>query len=300
MSDNLCIYHGDNCVDGFVAAFIINNYLHTRGGCEFMESNYLQTPTEVTDEFINKVLGKNVYIVDFSYPLPFMKAILENAATVIWLDHHQSSIDLFEGNKEYFEEYLCNNPESKITLTTLYSGAKLTWYHCFKAHQPPKLVNYVNDRDTWAKELPYCDEVHAYLAIQQPYTFDKFTRLCSELESAEGFNAIIKAGTALKQQLKSIIETSLKNKHPITITGVTYVACNGSRETISDLGEIIAKEHGVGVVYIVLGDTVKISLRSTSKDVEAIARYYGGGGHKTAASFKVSLMLFADMVTFAK
>jgi nanoRNase/pAp phosphatase (c-di-AMP/oligoRNAs hydrolase) len=61
----------------------------------------------------------------------------------------------------------------------------------------------------------------------------------------------------------------------------------------SRVGHLLAEISGsYGATWYLTGGTVNVSLRSAGEscfDVSELAAAYGGGGHKTAAGFKVSV-----------
>lgn len=95
----LVIYH-DSCVDGFGAAFAA--WLVLGDEAEYVPMQYGKIDFDFEGGFFNLgsneadnpctfVAGRDVYILDFSFPRPIMDAIFSNAKRVVWLDHHASS-----------------------------------------------------------------------------------------------------------------------------------------------------------------------------------------------------------------
>jgi hypothetical protein len=57
-----------------------------------------------------------------------------------------------------------------------------------------------------------------------------------------------------------------------------------------ELSKRAAFGHPVGLAYRVCGDRVDVSIYSIGEvDVSEVARRYGGGGHRNAAGFSLSL-----------
>lgn len=70
------------------------------------------------------------------------------------------------------------------------------------------------------------------------------------------------------------------------------LACNAPAHLASDLGHELANKSGTfGLVWSVAGDlAVHCSLRSNGDyDVSAIAKAFGGGGHRNAAGFSTNI-----------
>ena len=69
------------------------------------------------------------------------------------------------------------------------------------------------------------------------------------------------------------------------------LACNATLH-ISELGHVLATQSGTYALiwYVSQDNKVKCSLRSNGDyDVSAIAKAFGGGGHKNAAGFETDI-----------
>lgn len=75
----LVLYHA-NCWDGFCAAWVARMAL---GDIEAVPVNYGTEPPDVR--------GRNVYVLDFSYPRAVMRRLLGQAHFVTVLDHHKTA-----------------------------------------------------------------------------------------------------------------------------------------------------------------------------------------------------------------
>ena len=100
----LVIYH-NSCADGFGAAFAA--WLKLGDEAEYVPMQYGKIDFDFEGGFFNLggheadnpctfVAGREVYILDFSFPRPIMDAIFSNAKRVVWLDHHASSRPIAE------------------------------------------------------------------------------------------------------------------------------------------------------------------------------------------------------------
>jgi len=77
--DKLCIYHG-NCADGFTAAWAVYKAMDN---VEFYPEAYGDDPPSV--------INRDIIMVDFSYKRSVMEKIIEDASSVLVLDHHASA-----------------------------------------------------------------------------------------------------------------------------------------------------------------------------------------------------------------
>ena len=77
----LVIYHG-GCRDGFGAAWAAN--VAFGGDADFYAGYYGQDPPDLA-------YGKDVYIVDFTYPRRQLLVLAKVAASLTICDHHQTN-----------------------------------------------------------------------------------------------------------------------------------------------------------------------------------------------------------------
>ena len=126
------------------------------------------------------------------------------------------------------------------------------------------------------------------------WTFEQWRDKFLENEAAlinEG-RAILRAHNqhvqaALKQTRRCVIDTQTHN-------GLLWpgLACNAPSFLASDLGHELANKSGTfGLVWSMAADRMAhCSLRSSGEyDVSAIAKCFGGGGHRNAAGFSVEM-----------
>ncbi len=83
----LVIYHAD-CTDGFGAAFAA--WLKLGDDAEYLPMKYGDIDTHLD------YTGRDLYILDFSFPREAMEHMFANAKLVVWLDHHVGSRHIAE------------------------------------------------------------------------------------------------------------------------------------------------------------------------------------------------------------
>jgi oligoribonuclease NrnB/cAMP/cGMP phosphodiesterase (DHH superfamily) len=266
MSGVICIYHS-NCSDGFSAAWVVRKALGK--DVEFFPGVYQMPPPDVK--------GKKVVVVDFSYKRPAMEKIIADAAQVIHIDHHKTAIEDLESIPEsdkFVKYYDLNN-----------SGAMLTWKYFFPTEKPPRLLEYVEDRDLWKFSLPNTREVIAGL-FSYEYTFENWDRLMNN-----SISPLMSDGAAIERKhFKDIRELINVLKKPLVVAGYKVNAVNLPYTMSSDAGHILCEQGELfGCCYYDKKEGREFSLRSEGDfDVSEIAKKYGGGGHKNAAGFRVS------------
>lgn len=292
MNNTIVIYHS-NCTDGFGAAFIAyQKFGHT---ADYIACNY----GPQADGFdVEQCRGKNVYIVDFSFPLAKMKSIINAAASLTWLDHHKTAFEMCPDADFAEGIYKLNGMKSTIVLDNNKSGAMLAWEFFNQSGDAPMWVRHVDDYDRWQFKLSGTKEFHTAIGRYRPFDFDVFGKAVSDLHS------LYDEGALLLEQHKGLVEAAFNGgarKCKIVIPGTYFDAyidsyeglmCNALPHVTSDLGHKMAHESGTfGLVwYIAKEGNVRCSLRSEGDyDVSAIAKKLGGGGHKNAAGFEIEL-----------
>lgn len=278
----LCIYHG-HCDDGFAAAWAVRHALGDQ--VEFFAGQYGHEPPDV--------VGRDVILVDFSYKRPVLLAMAEKANSILVLDHHKTAA-----------EDLAEIPQSTHTMYSPIpgiwkifdmdrSGAGLTWdfFHPGAGRIP--FIDYIEDRDLWHKALPGADEFTIALR-SYPQDFAVWDSLVGR-----GPTALIQEGEAIQRYYRLRVEELKRGAYRSLIywdgglAGTMDSVCmavNAPYFAASEVAGELCAEPGVdfGLCYFEgAGGEYYYSLRSRGDfDVSAVARSYGGGGHKNAAGFK--------------
>lgn len=270
MSKNLVIYHKD-CFDGFTAAWVFWSMVDK--DAEFHPASYGSEPPDVT--------GKNVYVVDFSYPRETLLKMKEEALLLVVLDHHKTAQKDLEGLD------FCNFDMNR-------SGAGLAWDH-FVGSERPWLVDTIEDRDLWKLRLVHTREVMALVAATE-MTFEEWSIL-----SSRSIVRVAEEGRAILKYIENYGQKAMEHRRLEKVGSYTVYTMNLSYQNCSDhlnalLTELYDKEllspKEIPFVasYFRRGDGKwQFSLRSRGEfDVSEIAKSYGGGGHKNAAGFTVN------------
>lgn len=273
---NLIIYHA-NCSDGFAAAWAA----WTKFGnsdTEYVPMAYGENPFEIA-----AFVGMDVYIVDFSFPREALVAMCKLARKVVILDHHKTA-----------QADLTDWPEQPANLEIHFdmhsSGAMMSWEYFRHLDPVPDLIKYVQDRDLWKKELPHSEEITAFISTL-PHNFDAWTSASHLIRNR--FNEAKNIGMSVlarHNQIVTDIVNSARTMRFFLPDGIELVglAANCTGHFASDVGNELCKASKTfGATYCAGSDgSVKWSLRSQGDyDVSAIAKMFGGGGHKNAAGF---------------
>lgn len=266
----ICIYHG-NCADGFGAAWVVHKAI---GDIEFFPGKYQEPPPDVT--------GKDVVMVDFSYKRPALLEMAAKANSILILDHHQTAAeDLVD---------LPENVTAKFDMSR--SGAMLTWDHFFPGQEPPPLLLHIEDRDLWRFALPHTREIQAAV-FSYPYDFKVWDQLM-----AGSLCALWTEGSAIERKhFKDINELLGVTTREMLIGGYRVPIANLPYTLVSDAAHELAEGRPFAGCYWDTPDGRVFGLRSNDEgvDVSAVAKQYGGGGHRNASGFRVS---FAEAQAF--
>jgi len=293
MKQRTVIYHA-NCVDGFTAAWAAWKKFGDED-TEYVPALYGQPPPDVA--------GREVLIVDFSYPRDVLLAMapmiagdipplnvlisagadpkiaaaivdptLLRAKSLRVLDHHASAQKDLEGLD--FCEFDMNR-----------SGAGMTW-DAIQSEGRPWLVNYVEDRDLWRFKLPNSKEVNAAIGMIPRESFEDFDRYFRDFTAGEFADRGHYILAAQDQYVEKVCQEARKiefDGSQISIVNCSYVHMS---EIVGKLAE--QSPHGWAIGWLQRADgKFALSLRSRGNgpDVSRIAKIFGGGGHKGAAGF---------------
>lgn len=272
----VCIYHA-GCPDGFGAAWAVrrawgdDTRFVARGHDDALDARGYR--------------GDEVVFVDIAPPNEALRALADEAAHVTVLDHHISSLERL--NADPGLENAVEAQGHRIHFDLAHSGAVLAWQHFHPDEPVPDLLRYVEDQDLWNWALPRSDAVNAAIG-SYPREFAVWDELASK-----GGAALADEGAPIVRAQRIDVERALAFSHPVAI-GEARVEAVNARVQRAAIGHELALRAQFGqpwgLVYRVQGDRVNATLYSIGDlDVarEAVAR--GGGGHRNAAGFSVSL-----------
>jgi hypothetical protein len=271
-----CIYHA-GCPDGFGAAWSVWT---SWGG----EGNFVARGHEdhvKPEEFEDNLVA----FVDIAPRNDELRDLAEYASQVVVLDHHVTARARYELDPELGRAL--DREGHEILFDMNHSGAVLSWNY-FNADTPvPDLLRYVEDQDLWSWALPDSDAVNAAIA-SYPRTFDDWTRLANR-----PISELVAEGTPIVRANRVEVERIVRHAAPLAVDSRRVESVNSATNR-SAIGHALAErktygEHW-GCVYRIDGNRVHATLYSIGDfDVSRIATSLGGGGHKNAAGFTVSL-----------
>jgi oligoribonuclease NrnB/cAMP/cGMP phosphodiesterase (DHH superfamily) len=206
-------------------------------------------------------------------------------------------------------------PTAHVVLDNNKSGALLAWEYFHPEKDVPDLIKRIDDRDRWQFKFDDSKALHAGLNAQ-PFTFESW-KLLTPLGTtawASNYNDAVSRGRTILSVHNEQVRHSAKKATPCTIipaiinsadsykgpwlwspSNQCYVAglAVNTPNNISDVGHELANASGTfGLVWYYDGATgrANCSLRSNGDyDVSAVAKAFGGGGHKNAAGFNIDM-----------
>jgi len=228
----------------------------------------------------------DLYVLDFSYSREVIQGLAHHFKNITILDHHKTAAEALEN--------WTDKPENcTIVFDMNRSGCGITWDHFHTSdaiYWKPAVVKYVQDRDLWKFQLSDSKEINAFIAASE-FTFEEWDML--EWELVNRREQTVAIGAALMKQHRKIAEEIASHRTYCAQTdGVTElegVQVNCPPQFASEVGNILAQKYSFAQMWWVdEKNNCNCSLRSTGDfDVSAIAKFYGGGGHKNAAGFSV-------------
>lgn len=307
MTKTLIISHAQ-CLDGHCAAWCARRGLGPNSDTTFFSAFYGTEPPSVKEY-------SQVYVLDFCYS---REQILKMAreTNLIVLDHHLSAkndiledkvpglraeltLALFEDRGADIVKFEQQIAEEKANLELLSkiclfdmerSGAAIAWDY-FIGGMRSWLVNYVQDGDLWQWKLDRSRAVTAAL-MSYPKTFEAWDSL-----SRTPLSDIQTEGHTILRYQERLIEEALDKVKFVTIAGHKVPAVN-SAALASEIASRLCEIHKspFAAVWLQLPNGLfKYSIRALSSNKEIdlikIAKYYDGGGHRVAASFRSSRLL---------
>ena len=320
----LVIYHA-SCADGFAAAFAA--WLKLGDEAEYVPMQYGKIDFDFEGGFFNLgsheadnpctfIAGRDVYILDFSFPKELMDYIFANAKRVVWLDHHKSAFEMWCDEERTYTKH--EDKYHTIILDNNKSGAMLAWEYFHPDTEVPMFIRHIDDYDRWQFKIPCTKEFNKAIWSHAPWSFEQWqhewdsTWGYSSADGLEGMPNFIREGEAILRAHDQNVQAVVKNatrKCEITLPrtvlispdtlaiDVSGLAANCPPHLQSDVGHELANQSGTfGLLWCIDKNNVcRCSLRSNGDyDVSAIAKAFGGGGHRNAAGFTTDIQTLLE------
>lgn len=289
-----CFYHSVD-KDGHCSGALVKHYFP---GCEMIGIDHGQPFP------LDQIINEDVWMVDFALqPFEQMFHVKRAAANFVWIDHHESAINAYEdfigrGVPAVFPEISGRRAKGNAK-----AACELTWKFLYPDKEMPKFVEFIGRYDVWDHHDPGVLPFQFGIRIEDTDPTNQY--FWNEmLNRPKKTRSIYNAGKIVmrfierdyKAYAKTAFETVLL-RDPVAIDGgkITCLAINRSF-TSSQLFDSIwdEKKFDAMLTFGWRDGQWTVSLYSTSDlDVSAVAKAYGGGGHKQAAGFQCKKLPFA-------
>lgn len=288
---DIVVYH-DKCMDGFTAAWAI--WKRWGNDPEYVARNYgMKLDLDVK--------GRHVLIVDFSFPEDVLRGmVMDGAKSVVILDHHktaQADLAPFALERDGKREGVFVNADELGDALDMVgpivamfdmgrSGAGLAWDFAHGLAWRPQLVDLVEDRDLWSFKRGDAGKFLHLALTSGGISFDRWDEADANTER------FIRTGAAIAAYRDSLVEEIAERAVCVVIDGVYGIGVDCPYALASDVCHRLLDDwpDTEFAAAIVRGEqAISYSLRSRDDraDVSALAKKYGGGGHRNAAGFKV-------------
>lgn len=262
-------YHGPACMDGFGAAYAA--WTHFGDRATYVAVNHGRPMPRGIER------AQEVYILDFSWGRPQLEWLRRKVPFVRVLDHHESMKPVLEGQ-----------PWAVFDQTR--SGAMIAWNYFQPDKAPPRMIEFIQDRDIWTwkyeQARPYCRKLS-----QEPKDFTRWDAL-AKMGDAE-LAQYLAEGELLDHYHMGMIRRLAAGARQVELGGVKGLAVQAPSLFTSELGHLLAERSGTfGAVWQIRQpeQELRVSLRSASElNVLSIVSAMGGGGQSSAASMRLPL-----------
>lgn len=312
----ICYHHND--LDGKCAAAVVAYYSKNTNLDNYIESDYTGLKTELCQD------NDEVFILDYSFTEDTMQDLLDIcdiARKVVWIDHHDSSIDLIKNHPE-----LRSISNLNIRLSKYQSGCYLTYQYFYNVSpgEVPLFIRLISDYDNWNHKSSLCinfvrgldieennptdeiwedlfDEWEDYMeGLLEPYNekplpqFEDITSLDLEDEEDDFLwhKYILDQGVTVSLYLLTQNQFLIDNFGFESYLDNIKCFCLNAKGNSLTFGRKI-KEYPICVTFLFDGEAYNYSLYSEDESISCkeIAERHGGGGHKGAAGFRSTKLL---------
>ena len=293
------VFYHAHCLDGFGAAYAA--WRHFGDQACYRPMHYDQ-PWEHKD-----VIGREVFILDFSFPPASLQTMASMAKRVHLIDHHASALqpwaDKLQPRADGMRCY--RDPALPLVLdfNLSKSGARLAWEQFNPGVPCPLAIQHIEDQDLWRFQLPGTRAFCRALRLSS-FDFTTWDSIVRDIDTPDSkrYALMLAQGEAIEQfcalEVQRLADSQLVM--PAILQNVTGLAINASALFSSDLGHQLAQRSGTfGLIWQMdQQGVIQISLRANGKtNVAELAQHYGGGGHPNAAGCQMpAARFFAEVL----
>lgn len=297
-------------IDGVGCAILAKK---TFKDCDVVPTKTFDINKNVKEYIDNKEIYKydKIYVTDLCIKEPLLEFINNDKvlkSKLIILDHHKSEID--EGNNQYdFVNIIVEKDGVKESGTSLFYKYLLKNNLLEATQVLDELTEWTRQYDVWdwkntnnynAKKLHIIFEILGYDKYFE-LIFAKVSNKSKNIEFTDFENKVVED---YEKALTNTISEFLKDMKVVTLTienttyKVGYINClykyrNDINEFIISQGNV----YNIDAIGMIMTDIDTVSYRQIKDlDLSVIANYFGGKGHRAAASNPQNNELFQKML----
>ena len=274
-------FHDD--LDGRAAGHVVYHEVLEGNICDGFDTKFI--PINYTDKFPIETIreGEVVYIVDFSLQVPEMEALLLRTKNVVWIDHHKTSINKYDGVKG-MDSVLGIRRDGT-------AGCVLTYMYLYGVEDikdVPEYIRLIGDRDVWKFEhgqrtRDFCMGIGTLDLEPKSEDWEKAKLAIDHyVEVGSGINVYL--GNWYKSYIKSW-------GYEVEFEGHQCLVVNGKFP--AEASDTVTEKYDIAITTAYNGEAWVITFYSRKGvDVSVIAKKYGGGGHQDAAGCVLARLPF--------
>lgn len=294
-------------IDGIGCAVLAN---HAFTNLEIVPCKTFEITKKVKEYIDNKKINSfdKVFVTDLCIKEPLLTTINQNndlKEKVQVIDHHKSEID--EGNNQYnFVSIIVEENGKKESGTSLFYKYLLKNKFLKQEEYLDTLVEWTRQYDVWDWKLLNNVQARYLHILFEELGYEEYLRIANSfikkkeiVFDKQHLDIIRQFEERLTQEIHSIlsnmkiVEVPIQNKN----YRIGYVICNYKYR--NDINEFVIQDnkYNIDTVGMIMKDMDSVSYRNV-KDIDAsiIASYFGGKGHKNAASNPKSNEKFRDLM----
>ncbi len=305
--ENIIVFTHLKDMDGWVCELIAKKFIENIFFKLYNKNKIIYHPinyTEYNFENIKKLYNNDnclTIIADFTFKKNEMIWIFNNTNQLIYADHHESAIYIYDDLLTYAIKKKYNiarhyNDHSKLIVAfdkhNLTAGCYLLYNLLFNSNIP-EIIKYISNADVGIYKNINEQYIMSYL--KNTNNINILNNLIFNVPSTNLLNDIKYHGELIYWNYIKRYNSDKKTAITTTFHGEKLALIAISRQSgyLSFLLYNLAIEiAGFSMTYYdnLSNQTRHFSLRSNNDvDVSKIAKIYGGGGHKNSAGFIISL-----------
>ncbi len=280
--ERVCISHKD-CHDGLGVKAVVDfhstdyilNFNGFNANIKHIELDY---DSYDFDQLCKDVEGKIVYVGDFSFKKEQLDTLIDITNRIVIVDHHLGAFRLDTADYD------------NVHIDMGYSGAMLAWRFFYADQKPPFIISLIEDRDLWNWFHGDISKACNIAIKRNKLEFLKEYITDDDYKAFTDLNQVLLPYIKEVEQLEeSYIKMAITAK-PYIIAGKLFYGLN-IRSGVSEVCNYISRLFDTPSFAYWEGEDglMQFSFRdATGKvDVAAIARIFGGDGHKAASACKL-------------